>query len=100
LSFACQKMCLRHQPCYYFEFHSALLSLFSEREVLALRLIAGVLLGIWLLLVLLGKGGFVHILLLNGIAVAVVDLVAVYRHRATIESLPEPETVSTRPSDN
>lgn len=67
---------------------------------MALRLIAGVLLGIWLLLVLLGKGGFVHILLLNGIAVAVVDLVAVYRHRVTTESLSEPETIATRSSDN
>ena len=50
---------------------------------LALKLVAAVLLGIWLLLVLLGKGGLVHILLLNGLAVAVVDLVSVYRRRIT-----------------
>ena len=37
--------------------------------------------GIWLLLVLIGKGGFIHILLLNGIAVAVVDIVYTYRSR-------------------
>lgn len=48
-----------------------------------LRIIAGILLGIWLVLVLLGKGGFVHILLLNGIAVAVGDIVCVYRGQVT-----------------
>ena len=46
---------------------------------MALRLIAGGLLGLWLLLVLLGKGGFVHILLLNGLAIAVLEIVSVYR---------------------
>ena len=48
-----------------------------------LRLIAGVLLVVWLMLVLIGKGGFVHILLLNGIGVAVVDLMTVVRTRMT-----------------
>lgn len=51
-----------------------------------LRLIAGVLLGVWLLLVLLGKGGFVHLLLLNGIALVVLELVCVYRRRMTVEN--------------
>lgn len=51
---------------------------------MALKLIAGALLGIWLLLVLMGKGGFVHILLLNGIAVAVVEIVCQYRRRVVI----------------
>lgn len=46
-----------------------------------LRLITGILLGVWLLLVLLGKGGFVHLLLLNGIAMAVLELVCFYRRR-------------------
>ncbi|MGI9035805.1 MAG: hypothetical protein ACR2GD_07170 [Pyrinomonadaceae bacterium] len=53
---------------------------FGEK-VLLLRIAAGILLGIWLVLVLLGKGGFVHILLLNGIAVAVVEIVCVYRRQ-------------------
>lgn len=46
-----------------------------------LKIIAGILLGIWLILVLMGKSGFVHILLLNGIAIAVVALVCDYRGR-------------------
>ena len=51
----------------------------EKREVLHLRIIAGIVLGIWFLLVLSGKGGFVHILLLCGIGVLAVDLVTVYR---------------------
>ena len=47
----------------------------------ALRIIAMFLLGVWLLLVLLGKGGFVHILLLNALGFAVVDLMTAYRTR-------------------
>lgn len=54
---------------------------FREFRVLFLKIIAGILLGIWLILVLIGKGGFVHILLLNGIAIAVVALVCDYRGR-------------------
>lgn len=46
-------------------------------------LLAGILLGIWLLLFALGKGGFVHILLLNAIAVAVIKIVCDYRARVT-----------------
>jgi hypothetical protein len=48
-----------------------------------LRLTAAILLGIWLLLVLVGKGGFVHILLLNGIAIAIIDIITVYRGKFT-----------------
>ena len=48
---------------------------------MALRIIAGVLIGIWLVLVLMGKGGFVHMLLLNGLGFAATDLVTVYRTR-------------------
>jgi hypothetical protein len=48
-----------------------------------LRLVAAGLLGTWLVLVLLGKGGFVHILLLCGISVAVAEIAAVYRTRMT-----------------
>ena len=49
--------------------------------MLGLRIIAGILLGIWLLLVLLGKGGFIHLLLLGGIGVGAVDLACVHRGR-------------------
>lgn len=38
---------------------------------------------IWLVLVLLGKGGFVHILLLNGLGVAAVEALTMYRTRMT-----------------
>ena len=54
-----------------------------DNVFMILRLIAGVLLVVWLMLVLIGKGGFVHILLLNGIGVAVVDLMTVVRTRMT-----------------
>lgn len=46
-----------------------------------LKIIAGILLGIWLILVLMGKGGFVHVLLLSGIGIAVVAFVCDYRGR-------------------
>lgn len=49
-----------------------------------LKIIAAILLGIWLILVLLGKGGFVHILLLNGLGVAAVEAMTIYRTRMTI----------------
>ena len=51
--------------------------------VVPLRLITGILWAIWLVLVLAGKGGFVHLLLLSGIGVAAVELVTVYRTRLT-----------------
>jgi uncharacterized membrane protein YiaA len=41
--------------------------------------IALTLLGIWLLGVLLGRGGFIHVLLLCGVAVAVVQWMAEHR---------------------
>jgi hypothetical protein len=39
------------------------------------------LLGIWLFLVLIGKGGFIHLLLLNGISIMMIDLVSSFRAR-------------------
>jgi hypothetical protein len=45
------------------------------------KILAGCLLGIWLVLVLLGKRGFVHLLLLNGLAVFFIDLVCTYRRQ-------------------
>jgi hypothetical protein len=44
-------------------------------------LIAALLLGIWFLLVLAGKGGFIHLFLLSAIGVVFVDTVSVYRGR-------------------
>ena len=48
------------------------------------RILSTVLFAIWLVLVLGGKGGFVHLLLLTAIGVALVDLAAIYRSRMTI----------------
>ncbi len=46
-----------------------------------LRLIAGVVFGIWFVLVLLGKGGFVHLLLLSFVGLAVTEFTSEYRSR-------------------
>lgn len=35
----------------------------------------------WILLILMGKGGFIHLLFLNGVSVLMIDLVARYRSR-------------------
>lgn len=45
------------------------------------RKFAIVLLLLWVVFVLLGKGGFVHLLLMSAIAVASVDAVSIYRSR-------------------
>ncbi|MEQ1645527.1 MAG: hypothetical protein ABL959_18905 [Pyrinomonadaceae bacterium] len=49
-----------------------------------LRLIAGVLFGAWLVLALLGKGGFVHLLFLNFLGLAVTEFAAEYRSRLSV----------------
>jgi ABC-type microcin C transport system permease subunit YejB len=49
--------------------------------MIGLRIIAGIILSIWLLLVLFGKGSFVHLLLLSGLGIASVDLMCVLRRR-------------------
>ena len=49
---------------------------------MGVKIIWGALLGIWLVLVVAGKGGFVHILLLCGISILLVDLVSKYRAAA------------------
>ena len=51
--------------------------------VVVLRLIAALLIGIWILLLCLGKSGFIHLFLLSAIGVAFVDAVGVYRSRMT-----------------
>ena len=48
-----------------------------------LRIIAGALIGTWALLLMLGKGGFIHILVLNGLGVVSVDVMTVLRSRMT-----------------
>lgn len=48
---------------------------------MGLRIISGILLLIWLVLVVLGKGGFVHLLLLSSFGLAVVEMTIVYRSR-------------------
>jgi hypothetical protein len=48
-----------------------------------LRIIASILFFIWLLLVLLGKGGFVHLLLFTALGVASVEVMTIYRCRLT-----------------
>ena len=55
----------------------------QEKGDLVLRNIALVLLAAWLLLVLIGKGGFVHLLLLNGIVIYLIDAVSIYRSKMT-----------------
>jgi hypothetical protein len=44
-----------------------------------LKILWIILLGLWLIFVIMGKGGFIHLLLLNGISVLMIDLVAKYR---------------------
>ena len=54
---------------------------------MGLRILAGILLGLWLVFVLMGRGGFIHLLLLCGISVLMIDLVAMYRARGlTVEA--------------
>ena len=55
-------------------------------KIVGLRILGSVLIIIWLALVVIGKGGFVHLLLLNGIGIWVVDLVSKYRAQMTESS--------------
>ena len=45
------------------------------------KIVAGLLFVIWLVLVLLGRGGLVHILLMGSIGVIVVEIIVGYRAR-------------------
>lgn len=54
--------------------------------MIGLRIIAGIILGIWLVLVLMGKGGFVHTLLLTGIGIAAVDVMCLLRRRVNFDA--------------
>ena len=55
-------------------------------KIVGLRILGSVLIMVWLALVVIGKGGFVHLLLLNGIGIWVVDLVSRYRAQMTESS--------------
>jgi len=48
---------------------------------MGLRILSGILLLIWIVLAVLGKGGFVHLLLLSSFGIAVVEMMVVYRSR-------------------
>ena len=48
---------------------------------MVLRIVAAVLIGVWLILVLMGKSGFVHILLLTGLGIAFVHGLFLIRTR-------------------
>jgi len=49
---------------------------------MVVKLIVGVLFVSWLILVIMGKGGFVHLLLLSGIGHLTVELVTAYHARS------------------
>ncbi|MGI9056085.1 MAG: hypothetical protein ACR2F2_09820 [Pyrinomonadaceae bacterium] len=48
-----------------------------------LRIIIGITTGIWFLLVLVGKGGFVHLILLVSLGFSMVEILRIYRSRLT-----------------
>jgi hypothetical protein len=54
------------------------------------KILWGGLLFVWLFLVLIGKGGFIHLLLLNGISIMMVDLVSSYRARNALANEKSP----------
>jgi hypothetical protein len=54
------------------------------------RIVSIVLFLIWLVLVLVGKGGLVHLLLIAAVCTASVDAVAVYRSRMTVRDAERP----------
>lgn len=48
---------------------------------MGLRILWLTLFAVWILLMLMGKGGFIHLLFLNGVSVLMIDLVSKYRSR-------------------
>ena len=48
---------------------------------MGLKILWITLFAVWIMLMLLGKGGFIHLLFLNGVSVLMIDLVAKYRSR-------------------
>jgi hypothetical protein len=76
----CQKMSLFFS-CGMITNHQT--RLIIKRLNLFLRIIIALTFSLWLVSVLLGKGGFVHILLLVSIGVSVVEILRLYRRRLT-----------------
>jgi hypothetical protein len=67
-------------------------------KLVGLKILWGILLGLWLVFVLLGRGGFIHLLLLVGVSVLAIDIVAMYRaalwglsSKTPKENNPQPE---------
>ena len=54
---------------------------------MGLTKVAGAVLIIWLVLVLVGKGGFVHLLLLNALGLIIVDLTGLYRRNLPVRKI-------------
>jgi hypothetical protein len=55
-----------------------------------LRIVTAALLVIWLVLLLMGKGGFIHLLLLCALGTGFVELMAVIRSHMTVSEPDEP----------
>ncbi len=66
-----------HDLSWYYRRAEAVSTLF----LVMLRILFGILFTVWLVLVFLGKGGFVHLLLLTALGVASVEIMTVYRAR-------------------
>jgi hypothetical protein len=56
---------------------------FSPSGNMLLRIVAGVLFAIWLALLIAGKKGFIHLLLLNALGVLFTELLVTYRTKMT-----------------
>lgn len=59
------------------------LETFIRSQKVFLRIIIALTFGLWMLFVLFGKGGFVHILLLIAAGVTVAEVLHIYRSRLT-----------------
>jgi len=51
---------------------------------MVLQILAYALMALWLLLVVLGKGGFTHVLLLIGVVIWIIDAASIYRSRMKV----------------
>jgi hypothetical protein len=71
----------------------------GTHDAMPLRIIAAALFLIWLALVLMGKGGFVHLLFFNALGVAFIEALRVYRtnlrfHERSADQTPERSSAS------
>ncbi len=58
--------------------------IFCAMNSLFVRLLASLLLGIWLILLLIGKSGMIHVLLIAGVSFVFVEIVGVLRRKQLI----------------